>query len=84
MFDRNSAFSMEVRDPNDPEDKSPIVQMVTIGNEMLLFKETSIHRALTADTIDPEKSDLAMKSSLPPRLHTGPVDCGYWCENLLH
>lgn len=57
MFDRNSPFSMEIRDPRDPEDKSPIVQMLTIGNELLVFKESSIHRALTADTIDPEKSD---------------------------
>ena len=54
---------MEIRDPGDPEDKSPIVQMLTIGNEMLFFKETSIHRALTADTIDPEKSDLNTRHS---------------------
>jgi len=63
MFDRNSAFSMEIRDPSDPEDKSPIVQMLTIGNELLFFKESSIHRALTADTIDPEKSDLTTRHS---------------------
>ena len=54
---------MEIRDPSDPEDKSPIVQMLTIGNELLLFKENSIHRALTADTIDPEKSDLNTRHS---------------------
>lgn len=62
MFDRDSAFSMEIRDPGDPEDKSP-AQMLTIGNELLLFKETSIHRVLTADTIDPEKSDLNTRHS---------------------
>lgn len=54
---------MEIRDPSDPEDKSPIVQMLTIGNELLIFKESSIHRALTADTIDPEKSDLNTRHS---------------------
>lgn len=63
MFDRDSAFSMEIRDPDDPDDKSPIVEMITIGNEMLVFKETSIHRGLTADTIDPGKSDLSTRHS---------------------
>ena len=63
MFDRDSAFSMEIRDPGDPEDKSPIVEMFTIRDELLLFKGTSIHRVLTADTIDPEKSDLSTRHS---------------------
>ena len=63
MFDRDSAFSMEIRDPDDPDDKSPIVEMITIGNEMLVFKETSIHRGLTADTIDPGRSDLSTRHS---------------------
>ena len=63
MFDRDSAFSMEIRDPGDPEDRSPIVEMLTIGNEMLVFKETSIHRGLSADTIDPERSDLSTRHS---------------------
>lgn len=63
MFDRNSAFSMGIRDPDDPEDKSPIVQMLTVGNDLLLFKESSIHRVLTADTIDPGKSDLTTRHS---------------------
>jgi hypothetical protein len=63
MFDRDSAFSMEIRDPGDPEDKSPIAQMLTIGNELLIFKETSIHRGLPADRIDPDRSDLSTRHS---------------------
>jgi hypothetical protein len=63
MFDRDSAFSMEIRDPNDPDDRSPIVQMLTIGDELLIFKETSLHKGLTADTIDPEKSDPSTRHS---------------------
>ena len=63
MFDRDSAFSMEIRDPNDPDDNSPIVQMLTIGDELIIFKETSIHKGLTADTIDPEKSDMSTRHS---------------------
>ena len=63
MFDRNSAFSMEIRNPDDPDDNSPVVQMLTIGNDLVLFKETSIHRALPADTIDPEKSALDTRHS---------------------
>lgn len=54
---------MEIRDPNDPDDRSPVVQMLTIGNDLLLFKESSIHRVLTADTIDPEKRDLTTRHS---------------------
>ena len=63
MFDRNSAFSMKIRDPNDPDDKSPIVRTLTIEDELLLFKATSIHRLLTADTIDPQQSDLSTRHS---------------------
>lgn len=54
---------MEIRDPDDPEDRSPIVQMLTIGDDLLIFKETSIHRVLTADMIDPGKSDFTTRHS---------------------
>ena len=54
---------MEIRDPDNPEDRSPVVRMLTIGNDLLLFKESSIHRVLTADTIDPGKSDLTTRHS---------------------
>ncbi len=63
MFNRDSAFSTEIRDPNDPNDKSPIVRTLTIGDELIIFKETSIHKFLTADTIDPEKSDMSTRHS---------------------
>jgi hypothetical protein len=63
MFDRDLAFSMEIRDPGDPEDRSPIVEMLTIGNEMLVFKETSIHRGLPTDAIDPKRSNLSTRHS---------------------
>ncbi|MDP3597049.1 MAG: hypothetical protein Q8S75_08660, partial [Nitrospirota bacterium] len=63
MFDRDSAFSMEIRDPADPDNKAPIVRALTIEDELLLFKTTSIHRLITADTIDPQKSDLSTRHS---------------------
>jgi len=37
--------------------------MLTIGNELLFFKESSIHRVLTADTIDPWKSHPSTRHS---------------------
>jgi hypothetical protein len=37
--------------------------MLTIGNELLIFKETSIHRGLPADRIDPDRSDLSTRHS---------------------
>ena len=64
MFDRKSAFSMTIRDPENPDDKSRIVRSFPIGEDLLLiFKETSIHRMLTADTIDPENSDPSTRHS---------------------
>ena len=43
MFDRKSAFSMTIRDPENPDDKSRIVRSFPIGEDLLLiFEETSI------------------------------------------
>jgi hypothetical protein len=55
MFDRDAAFSMKVCDPDNQDDNSPIVNMLTLGNEFLIFKSLGIYRGLTADTIDPER-----------------------------
>lgn len=64
MFRRDSAFSMEVRDPDDPEDKSPIVDAFVVGDEMLIFKTNGIYRNLTADTIDPSRSNPDTRHSI--------------------
>ncbi len=63
MFYRDAAFSMEIRNPGEPDNKSPLVQALTIGGELLVFKETSIHKVLTADIIDPERKEMNTRHS---------------------
>jgi hypothetical protein len=53
-FDRNSAFTLKVQDPDNSEDKTAIIEMVTVDKELLIFKTSAIYRGLTADTIDPQ------------------------------
>jgi len=55
MFNRDAAFSMNIRDPNNPEDNSPIIEMLSLDGSLLIFKSSGIYRSMTADTIDPEK-----------------------------
>lgn len=52
-FDRNSAFSINVSDPNS-NDKDSIHSMITIEDRLFCFAEKSIKEILTAETIDPD------------------------------
>lgn len=54
-IDRNLAFSLNIQDPDTPDDKSAIVVMITIDNKSIIFKSSAIYQMLTADTIDPQK-----------------------------
>jgi len=54
-FDRNLAFSLNIQDPDNPDDKSAIVIMLTIDSKFIIFKSSGIYQGLTADTIDPQK-----------------------------
>lgn len=56
MQRRDDAFSMIITDP-DLADESAIVTMENINDALLLiFKENSIYRLLTADSTDPQKT----------------------------
>jgi len=55
MFNRDAAFSINVRDPSNQKDDSPIMEMLTLDCSLLIFKSLGIYRGMTADTIDPEK-----------------------------
>lgn len=57
-FNRDSAFSANVKDPDNPEEIDPIVEMITLGDDLLMVKTRGIYRAITADTIDPERKYL--------------------------
>jgi hypothetical protein len=56
MQKRDDAFSIKINDP-DSLDNSEIVAMENISDVLLLiFKENSIYRLLTADSTDPQKT----------------------------
>jgi hypothetical protein len=63
MFDRNDAFSMKIEDPESEEDLSPILNMLTIDDDLILFKTNGIYRMLTAETLDPNATELETKHS---------------------
>jgi len=52
-FDRNSAFSMSLSDPNSKE-KDATHSMIVIKDRLYCFSEKSIKEILTAKTLDPE------------------------------
>lgn len=53
-FNRDAAFSMSIIDPENTNDDSKIIESIVIGDELYIFKTTSIFRMLTAESIDPE------------------------------
>jgi len=58
MYKREDAFSMAIHDP-DLVDGSNLVTMHSINDKLLLaFKEASTYKLITADSTDPQKSQL--------------------------
>lgn len=62
-YDRDSAFSVEVKDPDNLDMQEPIIESLVIGESLYLIKANSIFRMLTADSIDPQRTDLETKHS---------------------
>ncbi len=63
MFSRNDAFSLEIKDPNDSDEVDPINSSIVVDDELFVFKENSIYRIMTAETIDPGCKHLDTKHS---------------------
>lgn len=58
MYKREDAFSMAIHDP-DLIDASNLVTMENINDKLLLaFKEASIYKLITADSTDPDRTQL--------------------------
>ncbi|KEZ65533.1 hypothetical protein C5I_0135895 [Pseudomonas syringae pv. syringae FF5] len=58
MYKRDEAFSMAIHDP-DLIDTSKLITMENINDKLLLvFKETSTYKLITADSTDPERTQL--------------------------
>ncbi len=51
MFNRNDAFSIEIKDPGNSEEVDPIHSSIVVDDELFVIKENSIYRIMTADTI---------------------------------
>lgn len=62
-FSRDDAFSMEIKNQEDFEESSKIIDTFVIGDDLYIFKTKNIFRMLTAETIDPEQSELDTKHS---------------------
>lgn len=53
-FNRKSAFSIDVRDPDIPNDTGSINCMIVLKDSLFTFSDNFISEMLTAETIDPE------------------------------
>jgi hypothetical protein len=63
MFNRDSAMSIEIKDPDDPNQEHRITEALALDGQLLIFSTTGIFRMLTADTIDPERKNLDTRHS---------------------
>ncbi|WP_335827297.1 hypothetical protein [Aeromonas veronii] len=65
-YDRDRAFSIEVKDPDNFDIQEPILDSLVIGESLYLIKTNSIFRMLTADSIDPQRTALGkVRTSIP-------------------
>lgn len=62
-YDRDSAFSVELKDPDNLDIQEPIIETLVLGESLYLIKANSIFRMLTADSIDPDRIELETKHS---------------------
>jgi hypothetical protein len=56
-FNRDAAFSFNVKNPNAEESSDAIQRMLELDGSLFCFSELSISTILTADTIDPGASE---------------------------
>ncbi|EKU59278.1 hypothetical protein ACINWC323_0214 [Acinetobacter sp. WC-323] len=61
-FDRNSAFSIELKDPDNDRPLN-IIELITIRDDLYIFTSEAILKMLLADSIDPDKVELNTKHS---------------------
>ena len=62
-FNRDDAFSMVIKDPENNNDDSKIIESLVIGDVLYIFKTTSIFKMLTAASIDPAREEPDTKHS---------------------
>ena len=53
-FNRKSAFSIDIRDPDNPNDTGSTNYMIVLNDSLFSFADNFISEMLTAKTIDPE------------------------------
>lgn len=62
-FNRDDTFSISIKDLENANDDSKIIESIVIGDDLYIFKTTSIFRMLTAESIDPELDEPDTKHS---------------------
>ncbi|WP_229620022.1 hypothetical protein [Vibrio parahaemolyticus] len=70
-FDRDNAFSIEIKDPDNLDLCEDILKTLVIGDSLYLLKKNSIFRMITADSIDPNRIELATKHSYEKIMDVG-------------
>ena len=58
---RNGALSIDI---NTPDDNSPISEMISAGERMLIVKGKGIYEAMLADQVDPERTNIATPNTV--------------------
>ncbi len=55
-FNRDSSFSLNIVDPEDPSGEQKVVRLLTIHDQLLIFTTTAIFKALPASSVDPNSA----------------------------
>jgi hypothetical protein len=58
---RNGALSIDI---NTPDDNSPISEMISAGERILIVKGKGIYEAMLADQVDPERTNIATQNTV--------------------
>ncbi len=76
--DRGGSFTL-----NNPDDGSPIKDMFTLGDALLLITEKCTYRMQVADQIDPERKNPALPHNVHQKLFDHGTNSELFCNTLL-
>ncbi|MGV1768014.1 hypothetical protein [Rhizobium rhizogenes] len=69
---------------NNPDDGTPIREMFTLGERLLLITDKCIYALQMADQIDPERTNTALPPNVQQKLFDHGIQSELLCRSLLH
>ena len=60
---------------NTPDDDTPIREMISTGDRLLVVKDKGVYEVTLADRIDPERTNPAVPNTIQKILPFGAADC---------